>query len=136
MVLNIVKVARQFLTSRMFSPSNIGQLNFIETSKCLICFVASFATFLLTFYFYTINRARCPLTFPNYQFRFCECDLLERDFHKLLNIPEYELNRFCANHLDNPDILYVDSAIQFSNYMKTRNNDTGTVIFMVRVSIK
>ena len=68
----------------------------------------------------------CPLTFPEYQFRFCECDLLERDFHKFFSIPKYELNRLCVEHLNNPDILYVDSAIQFSNYMKTRNNDKGT----------
>ena len=68
----------------------------------------------------------CPLTFPKYQFRFCECDLLERDFHKFFSIPKYELNRLCVEHLNNPDILYVDSAIQFSNYMKTRNNDKGT----------
>ena len=126
MILNIAKLGREFLTLRMFSFSNIGQLNFMETFKCLICFVISSTIFLLTFYFYTINRARCPLTFPKYQFRFCECDLLERDFHKFLNIPEYELNRLCVNHLDNPDILYVDSVIQFSNYMKTRNNDKGT----------
>ena len=126
-VLNIIKLARQFLTSRMFSFSNIGELNFMETFKCLICFLASFAIFLLTIYFYTINRTRCPLTFPNYQFRFCECDLLERDFHKFLNIPEYELNRFCVNHLDNSDILYVDSAIKFSQYMQTRNDDKGKV---------
>ena len=124
MVLNIIKLARQYLTSRMFSFSNIGQLNFMETFKCIICLLVSFAIFLLIFYFYTENRARCPLTFPKYQFRFCECDLLERDFHKFY-IPEYELNRFCVNHLDNPDILYVDSAIQFSNYMQTKNNDKG-----------
>ena len=128
MVLNILKLAREFLSSRMFSSRIIGHLNFLEHFKYLICFVASFAIFLLTFYFYSRNRAQCPLTFPKYQFRFCECDLLERDFHQFFNIPEYELNKRCVNHLDNPDILYVDSAIQFSKYMKTRNNDTGTVL--------
>ena len=124
MVLNIVKLARQFLTSRMFSFSNIGQLNFMETSKCLICFLVSFATFLPTFYFYTINRARCPLTFPKYQIRFCECDLLERDFHKSLIISEYELNRLCVSRYDN-DYVYVDSAVQFAKNMQSRNNDKG-----------
>ena len=79
----------------------------------------------LTFYFYTRNRSHCPLTFPRYQFRFCECDLLERDFHKFFNIPEYELNRLCVSRYDT-DILYVNSTIQFSNYMQTGNNDKGT----------
>ena len=127
MVLNIIKLARQYLAiRRMFSFSNIGQLNFIETSKCLLCFVASFATFLLTFYFYTANRARCPLTFPNYQFRFCECDLIERDFHKFLNIPEYALNRLCVSRYDN-DYVYVDSSVQFSKNMQSRISDKGKV---------
>ena len=124
-VLNIIKLARVFLNSRRFSFPLIRQLDFFEHFKFLICFTASFAIFLLTFYFYTRNIARCPLTFPNYQYRFCECDLLERDFHKFLNIPEYELNRLCVDHLDNPDILYVDTVIQFSKYMQTRNTDKG-----------
>ena len=51
---------------------------------------------------------------------------MERDFHKFLNIPDYELNRLCVNHLDNPDALYVDSHVQFSKYMQTTNNDKGT----------
>ena len=122
----MIKLARKFLPSRMFSFSNIGQLKFMDTFKCLICFLASFAIFLLTIYFYTANSAQCPLTFPKYQFRFCECDLLERDFHKFLNIHDYELNRLCVNHLNNPDALYVDSQIQFSKYMQTTNNDKCT----------
>ena len=134
MVLNIIKLARVFLNSRRFSFPLIRQLDFFEHFKFLICFTASFAIFLLTFYFYTRNIARCPLTFPNYQYRFCECDLLERDFHKFLNIPEYELNRLCVDHLDNPDILYVDTVIQFSNYMQTRNSDKGKGIVINVIS--
>ena len=127
MVLNIIKLARELWTSRRFSSPVFGQLSFLELLIFLICFASSFAIFLLTFYFYTANRARCPLTFPNYQYRFCECDLLERDFHKFLNIPEYELNRLCVDHLDNPDTLYVDTVVQFSKYMQTRNSDKGKV---------
>ena len=126
MILNIAKLGREFLTLRMFSFSNIGQLNFMETFKCLICFVISSTIFLLTFYFYTINRARCPLTFPKYQFRFCECDLLERDFHKSLNISEYELNRLCVFRYDN-DYVYVDSAVQFSKNMQSINNHKSKI---------
>ena len=125
----MIKLAREFLSSIRFSYRIIGHKNFLEHFKFLICFVASFAIFLLTFYFYTTNRAQCPLTFPKYQFRFCECDLLERDFHQFFNIPEYELNKLCVNHLDNPDILYVDTEIQFSNYMQSRNNDKGMIFW-------
>ena len=121
MVLNIVKLVRDFFTSR--NKKN-EQLNFLELFIFFVCFVPSFMTILLTFYMYTANRVQCPVTFPKYQFRFCECDLLERDFHKFLYIPEYELNRLCVSRYDN-DVLYVDSAIQFSNYMQTRNNHKG-----------
>ena len=125
-VLNIIKVAREVLTSKRFSYPNTGHLNFLELFKFLTCLVPGFAIMLLTFYFYTRNWAQCPLSFPKYQFRFCECDLLERDFHKFFDISEYELNRFCVIHRDNPDILYVDSAVKFSHYMQTKDNDEGT----------
>ena len=130
-ILNIIKLSRELWTSRKFSFPKIRQLYFRETFKLLICFIASFAIFLMTFYFYIINRAQCPLTFPKYQFRFCECDLLERDFHKFFYIPEYELNRLCVSRYNNTDMqhydyLYVDSEILFSDYMQTKNNDKGT----------
>ena len=127
-VLNTIKLARDFLTSRRLS-FKIGFLDFWELFKFLICFVSSFTTMFLSFYFYTRNRSHCPLTFPRYQFRFCECDLLERDFHKFFDIPDYELNRLCVSRYDT-DILYVNSTIQFSNYMQTGNNDKGTVTCM------
>ena len=127
-VLNAIKLARDLLTSRRLS-FKIRLLDFWELFKFLICFVSSFTTMFLTFYFYTRNRSHCPLTFPRYQFRFCECDLLERDFHKFFNIPEYELNRLCVSRYEDllkfNDVLYVDSSVQFSNYMQTTNHKKG-----------
>ena len=141
-VLNIIKLGRELWSSRKFSFPLIGQMDFLEHFKFLICFLASFAIFSLTFYFYTINRARCPLTFPKYQYRFCECDLLERDFHKFYNIPEYELNRLCVSRYNNTDTQphdydydYMDSAILFSDYMQTRNTDKGKGLFTNDVGI-
>ena len=116
-VLNIIKIFK-------FSNVNRGQINFMEVFKFLVCFAASFMIMLSTFYFYTINKAQCPITFPKYQFKFCECDFLEKDFHKFFNIPEYDLNNLCITRYDN-NILYVDSPVQFSNYMKIRHDDKG-----------
>ena len=116
-VLNIIKISR-------ISNMNRGQINFTEVFKFLVCFAASFMIMLSTFYFYTINKAQCPITFPRYQLRFCECDFLKKDFHKFFDIPEYDLNNLCITRYDN-NILYVDSPVQFSNYMKIRNDDKG-----------
>ena len=116
-VLNIIKISR-------ISNMNPGQINFMEVFKFLVCFAASFMIMLSTFYFYTINKAQCPITFPRYQLRFCECDFLKKDFHKFFDIPEYDLNNLCITRYDN-NILYVDSPVQFSNYMKIRNDDKG-----------
>ena len=82
---------------------------------------------LLTFYFYTLNLAQCPLTFHKYQLTFCECDLLAREFHKFFDIPDYDLNNLCITRYEN-NILYVDSPVQFSNHMQIRNNDKGKKI--------
>ena len=79
---------------------------------------------LLTFYFYNRNRIQCPLTFYKYQFRFCECDLLEKEFHEFFDIPEYDLNNLCKSRYEN-DILYVDSPVHFSSNMQIINNDKG-----------
>ena len=116
-VLNIIKIFE-------YSNVNRGQINFMEVFKFLVCFAASFMIMLSTFYFYTINKAQCPITFPKYQLRFCECDFLKKDFHKFFDIPEYDLNNLCITRYDN-NILYVDSPVQFSNYMKIRNDDKG-----------
>ena len=145
MILNIIKLARELWTSIRFSFPIIGHLDFLEHFKFLTCFVSSFTIFLSTFYFYTINKLQCPLTFPKYQFRFCECDLLERDFHNFFYISEFELNRLCVSRYNDTDIqhydyLYVDSEIMFSDYMQTKSNDKGTgmswVTNMNRFSIK
>ena len=117
-VLNIIRI---FQHSYIM---NRGQINFMEVFKFLVCFAASFMIMLSTFYFYTTNKAQCPITFPKYQFKFCECDFLEKDFHKFFNIPEYDLNNLCITRYDN-NILYVDSPVQFSSYMKIRHDDKG-----------
>ena len=96
----------------------------MEVLKFLVCFMASFMIMLVTVYFYARNRIQCPLTFHKYQFRFCECDLLEKEFHKFFDIPEYDLNNLCKSRYDN-DIHYVDSPVQFSSNMQIRNNDKG-----------
>ena len=128
-VINIIKLGKEFVTSRRrFLSRKFGQLHFLELFKFLVCFVASFMAMLFIFYIYIRNRAQCPLTFHKYQFRFCECDLLERKFHKIY-IPEYELNRLCVSRYEDllkfNDVLYVDSSVQFSNYMQTTNHKKG-----------
>ena len=123
-VLNIIKIIPKMFKNY---KTRYGHLQFWEIFKFLVCFMASFMIMLLTFYFYTLNLAQCPLTFHKYQLTFCECDLLAREFHKFFDIPDYDLNNLCITRYEN-NILYVDSPVQFSNHMQIRNNDKGKKI--------
>lgn len=123
---NILKLAMAILGNKIYQTSKIkpsqtnGEMSFWEWSKFFVCFVPSFMAMLFTFYLYTENKVQCPMTFYKYQSRFCECDLLERQFHKEQETSEYDLNMLC-NTRYGTDAIYVETSVLFSKYLPSRS---------------
>ena len=120
---NIIKLSMAMLginkiyqTSKIKPSQTHGEMSFWEWFKFFACFVPSFMAMLFTFYLYTANKVQCPMTFYKYQSRFCECDLLERQFHKEQETSEYDLNMLC-NTRYGTDAIYVETSVLFSKYL-------------------
>ena len=105
------------------SISTTNNMNFWEIFKFFSCFIPAFATMSLVLSLYYTNQVHCPNTFPQYQWGFCECDLLELPHHKLHRTPEYELNTLC-NSRYGTDTQYVDTAVLFSQYLPRHNQSS------------
>ena len=110
-------------------------MSFWEIFNIFFCFIPAFATMTLVLSLYYTNQAHCPNTFPQYQWRWCECDLLELPHHRLHRTPEYELNTLC-NSRYGTDAQYVESTVLFSQYLPRHNQSsheskaTGGKIFL------
>ena len=98
-------------------------MSFWEIFNFFFCFIPAFAMMTLVLSLYYTNQVHCPNTFPQYQWRLCECDLLELPHHTLHRTPEYELNTLC-NSRYGTDAQYVDTTVLFSQYLPRHNQSS------------
>ena len=99
---------------------------FLQWIKFFVCFLPSMILMMLTLYLHNQNQVQCPRTFFKYQLSFCECDLIEREFHKEQRTPEWELNELCNTRYATESVLYLDTNILFSVNLPSNNYEGNT----------
>ena len=96
-------------------------MQFLEWIQFFVCFLPSMILMMLTLYLHNQNQVQCPRTFFKYQLSFCECDLIEREFHKEQRTPEWELNELCNTRYATESVLYLDTNVLFSVNLPSNN---------------
>ena len=132
--LDILRLVAMYIQRIWKSKTNANpesrHMNFWELLKFNLCFIPSMMVLALVLYFYNVNYIQCPTTFYKYQFNYCECDLVERDYS---NQPsEFQLNSFCNDRYHTENIFYLSTSILFSRYLPRYNSDqTGIKMFIL-----
>ena len=107
------------------------RMQFLEWIQFFVCFLPSMILMMLTLYLHNQNQVQCPRTFFKYQLSFCECDLIEREFHKEQRTPEWELNELCNTRYATESVLYLDTNILFSVNLPSNNYEGNTGIEII-----
>ena len=117
-------IVQRFWKSKSWTNLTSRSMDFWELLKFHLCFIPSTMALALVLYFYNVNYIQCPTTFYKYQFKYCECELVERNYHIQDQPSELELNSFCNDRYDTENIFYLNTSILFSQYLpKTYNVD-------------
>ena len=115
-------IVQRFWKSKSWTNHTSRTMDFCELLKFYSCFIPSTMALALVLYFYNVNYIQCPTTFYKYQFKYCECDLVERNYHIQDQPSEFELNNFCNERYNTENIFYLNTTILFSQYLPETYN--------------
>ena len=119
--LNFLKLAVNFV-QRLWKSKSSRLMDFWELLKFHLCFIPSTMTMALVLYFFNVNYIQCPTTFHQYQFQYCECDLVERNYIIQYQPSDFQLNKLCNDRYHTENIFYLSTSILFSqNLPRTYN---------------